>query len=60
MQRYEGGFTLFGPHTLDAYIQVRMGEGLLRCSRVKGSLQEGGGGEATARTVVFSCVELVP
>jgi hypothetical protein len=24
-QRYEGGFTLFGPHTLDAYIQVRRG-----------------------------------
>lgn len=23
VQRYEGGFTLFGPHTLDAYIQVR-------------------------------------
>src|SRR5687768_3832372 len=21
VQRYEGGFTLFGPHTLDAYIQ---------------------------------------
>jgi hypothetical protein len=22
VQRYEGGFTLFGPHTLDAYIQA--------------------------------------
>ena len=22
VQRYEGGFTLYGPHTLDAYIQV--------------------------------------
>ena len=23
MQRYEGASTIFGPHTLDAYIQVR-------------------------------------
>ncbi|KAI8469411.1 MAG: Neutral/alkaline nonlysosomal ceramidase [Monoraphidium minutum] len=25
VQRYEGGFTLFGPHTLDAYIQTLTG-----------------------------------
>ena len=24
MQRYEGASTIFGPHTLDAYIQVSM------------------------------------
>lgn len=26
-QRYEGGFTLFGPNTLDAYIQVKLESG---------------------------------
>ncbi|KAL4436684.1 hypothetical protein ABPG75_003823 [Micractinium tetrahymenae] len=32
VQRYEGGFTLFGPHTLDAYIQefVRLAGAMVR------------------------------
>jgi neutral ceramidase len=28
VQRYEGASTLYGPHTLDAYIQVRASCGL--------------------------------
>ena len=37
MQRYEGASTIFGPHTLDAYIQVSKppsNEGAIAISRV--------------------------
>lgn len=36
IQRYEGASTIFGPHTLDAYIQVSLHQAAyLHCSSVR-------------------------
>jgi neutral ceramidase len=51
-QRYEGGFTLFGPHTLDAYIQefVRLADCMVGDGSDGDEQRSGEGGDDSNRT----------